>query len=110
VYKAIDALTGVKVDLESYGLESVNSGIDAMATTKVLIKPRIGTQLESAAVHSQSGATTNKRFSGSGSDTDIVVSSARAYIAAVNKLLNWNMHRYSSNLKAISGDFRASSA
>ena len=91
VYKAIDTLTDVKVNLETYSLESVNSGIDAMATTKVIIKPLTGTQLESAVVHSQSGATTNRRFSGSGSDTDIVISSARAYVAAVNKLLNWNL-------------------
>jgi 2-isopropylmalate synthase len=91
VYKAIDTLTDVKVNLETYSLESVNAGIDAMATTKVIIKPLTGTQLESAAVHSQSGATTNRRFSGSGTDTDIVISSARAYVAAVNKLLNWNL-------------------
>jgi len=77
VYKAIDELTGVRVDLETYSLESVNAGIDAMATTKVIIKPRAGTELESAVVHSQSGSTTNRRFSGSGSDTDIVISSAR---------------------------------
>jgi 2-isopropylmalate synthase len=108
VYKAIDALTGVKVDLETYSLESVNSGIDAMATTKVIIKPRVGTELESAVLHSQSGATMNKCFSGSGSDTDIVVSSARAYIAAVNKLLNWNMHRYFSTTNLATGDAQVS--
>jgi 2-isopropylmalate synthase len=93
VYKAIDALTGVRVDLETYSLESVNAGINAMATTKVVIKPRAGTELESTALHSQSGTTTNRRFSGSGSDTDIVISSARAYVAAVNKLMNWNLRR-----------------
>ena len=93
VYKAIDALTGVRVDLETYSLESVNAGINAMATTKVVIKPHAGSELESTTVHSQSGTTTNRRFSGSGSDTDIVISSARAYVAAVNKLMNWNLRR-----------------
>ncbi|MEM6731284.1 MAG: alpha-isopropylmalate synthase regulatory domain-containing protein, partial [Myxococcota bacterium] len=94
VYKAIDHLTGVSVELETYSLEAVNAGIDAMATTKVIIRPIPGTQLESSSLH-QSGGITNRRFSGSGSDTDIVVSSARAYIAAVNKLLNWNLRRVS---------------
>ena len=35
----------------------------------------------------------DRRFSGSGSDTDIVTSSARAYISAINKLLSWNKRR-----------------
>lgn len=94
VYKAIDHLTCVAVELVSYSLEAVNSGIDAMATTKVVISPVIGTQLESSSLH-QSGGVTTRRFSGAGSDTDIVVSSARAYIAAVNKLLSWNSRRMS---------------
>jgi hypothetical protein len=35
----------------------------------------------------------NRKFSGSGSDTDIVTSSARAYTSALNKLLSWSMNR-----------------
>ena len=92
VYKAIDELTCVTVELVSYALESVNGGIDAMATTKVVVKPISGTQLESRSIHS-SGTVESRSFSGSGSDTDIIVSSARAYVAAVNKLLNWNLRR-----------------
>lgn len=34
-----------------------------------------------------------RRFSGTGSDTDIVTSSARAYTSALNKLLSWTMRR-----------------
>ena len=34
-----------------------------------------------------------RKFSGSGSDTDIVTSSARAYTSALNKLLSWTMRR-----------------
>jgi 2-isopropylmalate synthase len=37
--------------------------------------------------------TKDRRFSGSGSDTDIITSSARAYVSAINKLLRWNMRR-----------------
>ena len=39
----------------------------------------------------------DRRFSGSGSDTDIVTSSARAYTAALNKLLSWSMRRQTQN-------------
>ena len=87
-YKAIDALTSVKVHLETYSMESVNAGIEAMATTKVVVNP-----VESATSLHSSGYTTSRKFSGSGSDTDVVVSSARAYLAAVNKLIRWNMRR-----------------
>ena len=44
-------------------------------------------------LHSQSGMFKNRKFSGSGSDTDIIVSSARAYVSALNKLLSWNARR-----------------
>ena len=82
------ALTSVKVHLETYSMESVNAGIEAMATTKVVVNP-----VDSATSLHSSGYTTSRKFSGSGSDTDVVVSSARAYVAAVNKLIRWNMRR-----------------
>jgi len=87
-YKAIDALTAVSVKLETYSMEGVSEGIEAMATTKVVIKP-----IEAATSLHSSGYTNERKFSGSGSDTDVVVSSARAYVSAVNKLIRWNMRR-----------------
>ena len=79
-YKAIDALTSVKVHLETYSMESVNAGIEAMATTKVVVNP-----VDSATSLHSSGYTTSRKFSGSGSDTDVVVSSpASAFCRAVN--------------------------
>lgn len=35
----------------------------------------------------------DRKFSGAGSDTDVVVSSARAYTSAINKLLSWKLRR-----------------
>mmetsp|Transcript_6179 Transcript_6179/g.18268 ORF Transcript_6179/g.18268 Transcript_6179/m.18268 type:complete len:607 (+) Transcript_6179:145-1965(+) len=90
-YKAVDALTHVHVDLTSYAMEAVTEGIEALATTKVVVKPASGGAVSATATHPQSEATFARSFSGSGSDTDVVVSSARAYVAAVNKLLRWNM-------------------
>ena len=34
-----------------------------------------------------------RKFTGSGSDTDIITSSARAYVSALNKLLTWKLRR-----------------
>ena len=40
-----------------------------------------------------SSMTKDRKFSGQGSDTDIISSSARAYVSALNKLLSWTMRR-----------------
>lgn len=93
VYKAIDMIMGVQVDLETYALSAVNEGIDAMAVTRVTIAPKEGGPNDSLSIHSQSGKLEARKFSGSGSDTDIMISSARAYVSALNKLLTWNARR-----------------
>jgi len=93
VYKAIDLIMGVSVDLETYQLSAVNEGIDAMAVTRVTIAPKEGGPNDALSIHSQSGQLESRKFSGSGSDTDIMTSSARAYVSALNKLLTWNARR-----------------
>merc|ERR1711862_107566 len=84
VYKAIDQIMGVHVKLDAYQLNSVTEGIEALATTRVVIQP------DDAMAMDSSGVQKNRKFSGSGSDNDIVTSSARAYVSALNKLLMWN--------------------
>ena len=65
----------------------------ALAVTRVSIKPRTGGPNDIPSIHSQSGVYKDRKFSGSGSDTDIITSSARAYVSALNKLLSWNARR-----------------
>ena len=75
-------------------MQAVNEGIDALAVTRVSISPcssNIGISSES--IHSQTGKTVLRKFSGSGSDGDIVVASARAYVSALNKLIAWNKNK-----------------
>ena len=64
-----------------------------MAVTRVTISPKEGGPNDTPSIHSQSGQFKNRKFSGSGSDTDIMTSSARAYVSALNKLLSWNARR-----------------
>jgi 2-isopropylmalate synthase len=68
-YKAIDKITGVGPKLIDYRLEAVSGGKDAQGevTAKVEYK----------------GVT----FRGRGTSTDIIEASAKAYLAAVNKIL-----------------------
>jgi len=89
VYKAIDQIIGSKVLLENYSMQNVNEGINALATTRVTISPVEG---NGRTLHAQSGSQ-KRSFSGVGSDTDVVVSSARAYVSALNKLFSWNLRR-----------------
>jgi len=93
VYKGIDQIIGVSVELEAYQLNSVNEGIEALAVTRVSVSPKEGGPNDTPSIHSQSGIFKTRKFSGSGSDTDIVTSSARAYISALNKLLSWNARK-----------------
>jgi len=93
VYKAIDQIMGVSVILETYSMNSVNEGIEALASTRVVIKPTVNGPNDSSVVDAQTSQLRDKKFSGMGSDTDIITSSARAYVSALNKLLTWQMRR-----------------
>jgi 2-isopropylmalate synthase len=103
VYKAIDQIMGVSVVLESYSMNSVNEGIEALASTRVVIVPTIDGPNDSAVMDAQTSQLREKKFSGSGSDTDIITSSARAYVSALNKLLTWKMRRMAMEEKDGSG-------
>ncbi|KAL8130206.1 hypothetical protein V2J09_019361 [Rumex salicifolius] len=83
VYKAIDMIVKTPVTLLEYSLSAVTEGIDALATTKVVIR---GEDVFTS-THSLNGESVHRTFSGSGSEMDVVVSSAQAYLSALNKML-----------------------
>ena len=85
-YKAIDALVRVPVDLVDYSVSSVSAGIEALATTRVVVRPA-GRLANAGFVESARGGTMQRNFSGSGTDEDIVVASARAFVSALNKTI-----------------------
>lgn len=70
IYHAIDALTGEAVELEDYTIKSVTDGTDALGEVHVLLK--------------QGDLTAQGR----GVSTDILEASARAYVDALNRLLD----------------------
>lgn len=65
----------------------------ALASTRVQITPIEGGPNDSPSMNAQSEISKNRKFSGQGSDTDIITASARAYVSALNKLLTWNKQR-----------------
>jgi 2-isopropylmalate synthase len=65
---AIDAVVGVRVALVEYAVRSITEGIDAQGD--VTVRVRCGERV----------------VRGHGADTDIVVASAKAYLAAINRV------------------------
>ena len=69
VYRAIDRVTQVQTDLESYSLQGVTSGKDALGEVVVRIRDN------------------GNQYIGRGTSTDVIQASARAYLQAVNRLV-----------------------
>lgn len=69
-YKAVDEVVGLNADLTEFSVQSVTRGIDALGEVTVRVK-------------SESG----EMFTGRGADGDIIVSSTKAYLNAINRLI-----------------------
>jgi 2-isopropylmalate synthase len=83
VYRAIDEVVPVKTLLVEYSVQSVTEGIDALGQVSVQI---LGGD-SAARLNPQNGAVGARVFHGHGTDTDIIVASAKAYLAAVNRMI-----------------------
>ena len=82
-FKAIDGIVRVRCDLLEYTVQAVTEGIDALGEVSV----RIGNgHTESSRINPQNEASGRPIFHGHGTDTDIIVASAKAYLAALNRL------------------------
>lgn len=84
-YKAVDLIVKVPATLLEYSMNAVTEGIDAIATTRVLIRG----ENNHTSTHALTGETVHRTCSGTGASMDIVVSSVRAYIGALNKMLSF---------------------
>jgi 2-isopropylmalate synthase len=80
VYKAINRIVGVGNRLTEFSVKSVSEGIDAQGEVTIRIE------------------TDGRTYTGRGSDTDIIVASAKAYMNALNRLLT--MHRSNQPVRA----------
>ncbi len=82
-YKAIDRIVSAPNRLTEFSIRAVTEGIDAQGEVTVRIQPSDST----ASKHAQREEDLSRTYSGYGADTDIVVASAKAYLAALNKML-----------------------
>jgi 2-isopropylmalate synthase len=82
-YKAIDAIIQAPNTLQEFVVHAVTEGIDAIGEVTVRIESTDGKRVMGA----QSEVEQPRSFGGYGADTDIIVASAKAYLAALNKML-----------------------
>ncbi len=82
-YKAIDAIVKVPNTLLEFNIHAITEGIDALGEVTVRVQPKDGVKKFDA----QNETPYGRIFGGHGADTDIIVASAKAYLAALNKLI-----------------------
>jgi 2-isopropylmalate synthase len=82
-YKAIDDIVKVPATLLEFSVHAVTEGIDALGEVTVRIQGKNGTHT----VDAQKETKQVRTFGGHGADTDIIVASAKAYLAALNKMM-----------------------
>lgn len=75
VFEAIEMAAGVQLDLLEYNVRSVTGGEDALGEASVNVRGPKGTP------------QAEKVFHGAGADVDVLVASAKAYLAALNRVL-----------------------
>lgn len=71
-FKAIDKITGMKVDLLDYNIEAVSEGKDAIGSVKMIVK------------------SNDLEVMGSGISTDVIEASIKSYIDALNRIVLYN--------------------
>ena len=91
-YKAVDELVRVNVELVEYSVTAVVEGIESLAQTRVSIRPDppLSGGLAMIKSNAQTGAAIARSFTATGADTDIVVSSTRAYVACLNRMIAYH--------------------
>ena len=86
VYKAIQSLVNLPCTLLEYNVQSVTEGIDALGEVSVRVQPHDDPG-EGDKINPQHEHTRARVYHGHGANTDVIVASAKAYVAALNRIL-----------------------
>ena len=74
VYKAVNRLVGMPIQLNEFSVQAVTAGIDALGEVSVKVRDN------------------GHVFTGRGASTDIILAAAKAYVNALNKLVDARQH------------------
>ena len=86
VYKAIQSIVHVPATLLEYTVNSVTEGIDALGEVSVRVAPE-DDEAPADKINPQYEHSRARVFHGHGAHTDVIVASAKAYLAAINRIL-----------------------
>jgi len=84
-YQAIDGIINIPNTLVEFSVNAITEGIDALGEVTVRLQSETSEVMERTSP--QNGRNYARTFGGYGADTDILVASVKAYLAALNKLL-----------------------
>ena len=83
VFTAIDEIVKAPSELIEYSINAVTEGIDALGHASV----RLRAVANDGRVNPQHGAGQTQIFHGNAAESDVIVASTKAYLAALNRLL-----------------------
>jgi 2-isopropylmalate synthase len=83
VFTAIDEIVKAPSELIEYSINAVTEGIDALGHASV----RLRASTNDGRVNPQHGSGQTHVFHGNAADSDVIVASTKAYLAALNRLL-----------------------
>ena len=86
VYKAVQLQVHVPCTLLEYTVQSVTEGIDALGEVNVRVSPH-DDDAPPDKINPQYERSRPRVFHGHGAHTDVIVASAKAYVAAINRIL-----------------------
>ena len=88
-YKAIDAIVKTPAILLEFNIHAITEGIDALGevTVRVQAGPQSVLRGGQQTMDAQKEVAYARVYGGHGADSDIIVASAKAYLAALNKLI-----------------------
>lgn len=100
IFSAINRIVGIKSTLASYDVQAVTEGSDSLGRVTVrIMEDALSTSTSQVNLVIGDGFGSHKAFDsqsvyqGSGTDEDILVASAKAYIQAINRLLVCKVER-----------------
>ncbi|KAG0242712.1 hypothetical protein BGW41_003608 [Actinomortierella wolfii] len=96
VFLAIQRLVGKRIRLLKFDITAVGEGVDALGQVSVKIAEDESSgsesdeakQEEGAAEQSEAAAVNGPTFHGHGADSDIIQAATKAYLSAINRLVN----------------------
>jgi 2-isopropylmalate synthase len=83
VFRAVDDIVQAPAELLEYSINNVTEGIDALGHASV----RVRGQSDAGRVNPQHGSGQAQILHGHAADTDVIVASTKAYLAALNRVL-----------------------